>query len=69
MLKKEKNLALAQNTLSKISLALSKGDLKSIEKCPKDKKQPNEHVFLLFLIAQSAIHAKEYSKAEKYSTY
>ncbi len=65
--KKEKNLALAQNTLSKISLALSKGDLKSIEKnARKIKKQLNEHVFSTFLIAQSAIHAKEYSKAEKY---
>ena len=65
--KKEKNLALAQNTLSKISLALSKGDLKSIEKnARKIKKQLNEHVFSTFLIAQSAIHAKEYIKAEKY---
>ena len=53
--------------MSKISLALSKGDLGSIEKnARKIKKQLNEHVFSTFLIAQAAMHAKEYSKAEKY---
>ncbi len=64
---KEKNITLAQNSLTEISLALSKGDFIALEKnARKIKKQLDEHVFSTYLIAQASIQAKEYKKAEKY---
>ena len=65
--KKEKNITLAQNSLTEISLALSKGDSIALEKnARKIKKQLDEHVFSTYLIAQASIQAREYKKAEKY---